>query len=103
MGRKEDIEKFLFKELSFVFLNIEDESHQHHVPKDAQSHFKITAVSDQFKGLSPVARHQWIFRLLKPEFDLGLHALSLHLYTVEEWEKKEGSVSSPKCKDGFHR
>ncbi|KTD57797.1 BolA family protein [Legionella shakespearei] len=102
MSRKERIEEQLSIHLSPVFLNVEDESGNHHVPEGAQTHFKVTAVSAQFKDLSRVARHRLVNDLLKAEFTTGLHALSMHLYTAEEWElKKDGVLKSPACKDGY--
>ena len=102
MSRKNRIEQLLTQELTPVFLNVEDESANHHVPEGAQTHFKVTAVSSVFIDLTRVARHRLINKLLNGEFDLGLHALSMHLLTPEEWEKKEKPVlKSPPCKDGF--
>jgi BolA protein len=102
MSRKERIEQKLTTELSPSFLNVEDESRNHHVPEGAQTHFKVVAVSAQFIELSRVARHRLVNRLLSNEFEQGLHALSLHLYTSEEWDAKSKSVlNSPACKDGY--
>ncbi|CEG57521.1 BolA family protein [Legionella fallonii] len=102
MSRKERIEQQLLEELTPTFLNVEDESNNHHVPEGAQTHFKVIAVSAKFKDLSRVARHRLVNHLLNNEFALGLHALSLHLYTSEEWLNKNKSVlQSPSCKDGY--
>lgn len=102
MSRKERIEQQLTKELTPTFLSVEDESSNHHVPKGAQTHFKVTAVSGKFKDLSRVARHRLVNQLLNNEFSLGLHALSLHLYTSEEWLNRNKPVlHSPSCKDGY--
>lgn len=102
MSRKERIKQQLTIELSPVFLSVEDESGNHHVPEGAQTHFKVIAVSLKFTELSRVARHRLVNHLLSKEFNLGLHALSLHLYTAEEWIIKNKSVlNSPNCKDGY--
>lgn len=102
MSRKERIEQILTKELFPVFLSVEDESHNHHVPEGAQTHFKVIATSAKFTDLNRVARHRVVNHLLSKEFDLGMHALSLHLYTEEEWVIKNKSVlESPSCKDGY--
>ncbi|MCL9682698.1 BolA family protein [Legionella maioricensis] len=102
MSRKERIEQKLTTELLPTFLSVEDESRNHHVPEGAQTHFKVIAVSAQFMELSRVARHRLVNHLLSNEFELGLHALSLHLYTSEEWAQKNKSVlNSPACKDGY--
>ena len=101
MSRKERIELILTKELSPVFLQVDDESAKHHVPEGAQTHFKVIAVSSKFAALTPVARHRLVNQLLKSEFAEGLHALSMHLYTAEEWDKKSNVLSSPSCRDGY--
>ncbi|KTC88753.1 BolA family transcriptional regulator [Fluoribacter dumoffii] len=104
MSRKNRIEELLNHELAPVFLNVEDESGQHHVPENAQTHFKITVVSSQFSALSRLARHRLLNHLLKKEFERGLHALSMHLFTPEEWESRNKNVlNSPSCKGGFNR
>lgn len=101
-SRRDSIEHIITTVLTPIFLNVEDESSQHHVPQGAQTHFKVTAVSAEFTGLNAVARHRKVNHLLKEEFDQGMHALSLHLYTPEEWEKrKDYVVKSPSCKDGY--
>ncbi|WP_052761266.1 BolA family protein [Sedimenticola thiotaurini] len=82
-------------------LEVIDETHMHNVPRDAQSHFKIVVVSDQFEGLSLVARHRKINSLAKPLFSGSLHALALHTMTPAEWEARGGSFpKSPPCMGG---
>ena len=104
MQRKERIEQQLVQELAPVFLSVENESNNHHVPKGSETHFKVIAVSAQFADLNRVARHRLLNKLLSNEFDLGLHALSMHLYTEEEWQKQNNPIlTSPACKDGFQK
>lgn len=98
MSRKLRIHDALSAELKLDVLIIDDESHGHRVPVGAESHFKIVAVSENFQSLSRVARHRKINTLLSSEFEHGLHALSLHLYTPEEWNKREHTApKSPEC------
>lgn len=87
MSRKIRIEELLNQELSPIYLSVDDESSNHHVPQGAETHFKVTAVSSKFIDLSRIARHRLVNRLLANEFELGMHALSMHLYTPDEWEK----------------
>jgi|SRR5580704_11672963 BolA protein len=101
MSTKERIEQQLSIELTPIFLSVEDESRNHHVPKGAQTHFKIVAVSAKFNDLSLVTRHRLVNHLLKKEFELGLHALSLHLYTAKEWDSNKPVFNSPTCRDGY--
>lgn len=98
MSRKLRIHDALSLELKLDVLIIDDESHGHRVPMGSESHFKVVAVSHCFETLTPVARHRLINKILAPEFNKGLHALSLHLFTPMEWEKRNHSVSkSPDC------
>ncbi|HHF7366338.1 TPA: BolA family protein [Legionella bozemanae] len=104
MSRKNRIEKLVSQELVPVYLNVEDESANHHVPEGAQTHFKITVVSSRFIDLSRIARHRLLNQLLKEEFELGLHALSMHLFTPDEWNDRNKTVlQSPVCKGGFNK
>ena len=81
-------------------LAIEDESHQHSGP-NTETHFKLTLVTSVFQGQSRVARHRRVYQLLAEPLKTGVHALALHLYTPEEWQKKgEGSPESPRCRGG---
>ncbi|MFA6303302.1 MAG: BolA family protein [Legionella sp.] len=102
MSRKQRIQQQLEQSLSPIFLSVEDESNKHHVPEGAETHFKVIAVSTVFNGLSRIERHKMINRQLAPEFEQGLHALSLHLFTESEWQTRGESVQkSPGCKDGY--
>ncbi|KTD82497.1 BolA family protein [Legionella waltersii] len=102
MSRKERIEQKLKAELMPEFLSVEDESQFHHVPKDAETHFKVIAVSATFNDSTRVNRHRLVNQMLSNEFKIGLHALSLHLYTSQEWQtQKEAVLKSPTCKDGY--
>ncbi len=49
-----------------------------------QTHYSVLIVSDRFTGLSRVARHRLVTGALAPEFEGGLHALSLTLRTPAE-------------------
>lgn len=82
-------------------MEVIDESHMHSVPEGAESHFKVTLVSESFAGKMLVKRHREVNSLLKAEFDQGLHALALHTMTPEEWFAKGGvAPDSPPCLGG---
>lgn len=98
MSRKQRIQDVLSQEIKPDTLIIEDESHKHSVPKDGESHFKVIAVAKHFNTMTRIARHREINSLLAAEFKMGLHALSLHLYTPDEWIKKNPDlIKSPPC------
>ncbi|MBA2657948.1 MAG: BolA family transcriptional regulator [Tatlockia sp.] len=102
MSRQQRINLLISEELTPSFLLVENESFMHHVPKDAETHFKLTIVSEKFNDLSKVARHRLVNKLLMEELSLGLHALSLHLFTAEEWQTaNQNTAKSPACRDGF--
>ena len=94
------IEKKLQFEFESQYLNVLNESHNHSVPANSETHFKVTLVSQDFDGLRKVMRHQKIYKLLAHELENGVHALALHLYTPVEWRDSEASPSSPNCMGG---
>ncbi len=101
MSRKQRINDELSALLNPKFLIIEDESINHNVPKGAETHFKVIAVSSLFENLNLVARHRLINKSLDNELKTGLHALSLHCFTENEWAKKNNKTpTSPTCRDG---
>ena len=67
-------------------LEVQDESSKHaghsgHKPGQV-THIRITVTSDQFKGKTPLQRHQQIYQLLASEI-LQLHAIQLSLKLPE--------------------
>lgn len=104
MARQERIKTHLEETLAPLFMEVQNESKNHHVPPDSETHFKVTIVSDKFEGLMPVARHKMIYEILDWELKNGLHALSLHLYTPEKWfHMNHQTPASPACRDGFDK
>lgn len=101
MNRKHRIESQLNEYLKPVYLDVVDESHRHHVPENAQTHYKVTAVSEAFSGMSLIKRHRLVNEFLASEFEEGMHALSLHLKTPSEWDAQSTTPNSPACRDGF--
>ncbi|WP_419418901.1 BolA family protein [Legionella sp. D16C41] len=100
--RKERIENKLVEALNPVFLNVENESHNHHVPANSETHFKLTVVAELFQQLDRLDRHRKVNNLLTEELKNGLHALSLHLYSPIEWKNKHGQIPlSPACRGGY--
>ena len=100
--RQQRITKLLNTAISPQYLSVENESHQHHVPKNSETHFKVIIVSDTFDEQRLVQRHRTINELLEDEFAMGLHALSIKPFTPKEWEIKQHTLQpSPNCKDGY--
>ena len=97
---KEDIENNLKTSLDVIFLEVINESNTHNVPDGAESHFKITIVSDIFEDMRPVQRHQKIYEILKVEMK-KIHAIAIHPYTTYEWKDISGEdLKSPNCLGG---
>ena len=63
-------------------LQVVDESHLHeghagHRP-GGQTHFRVSIVSEAFRGKSRVERHRMINQTLSSELSGGVHALAIH-------------------------
>lgn len=102
MLRKTRIEQKVLEHLQPLYFAVEDESQFHHVPQGAETHFKLILATELFSDLKPVQRHRLVNSLLADEFHCGLHALSLHLYSPNEWQLKQTDVpDSPACRDGY--
>ena len=72
----------LTKAFSPQSLDVIDESHQHaghagHRP-GGETHFRVTIVSDAFRGKSRIERHRMINAILAAELAGGVHALAIH-------------------------
>ena len=94
------IEK-LNNEFQLSYLEVLNESYMHNVPADAQTHFKVTIVSEAFEQKRLIQRHRMVNELLSAELAGPVHALALHTYTLSDWTKKQGaSPSSPNCVGG---
>ena len=100
MSIQQQIESKLSGGLRPLYLMVENESHQHNVPTNSETHFKVTAASNLFVDMRPVARHQRVYQLLAEELAGPVHALALHLYTEQEWSERQHSPESPKCLGG---
>ena len=97
MLRKKRLNDALSEALLPVSLVIDDESGNHRRP-GVETHFTVLAVSEKFQALSRLARHRLVNALVESEFSTGLHALSLHLYTPEEWKKRGNPTpTAPPC------
>jgi BolA protein len=87
-GRAGRLRLALQHALDPVLLEVEDESARHagHAGAAAggETHYKVRAVSERFKGLGRLERSRMVHTILANEFPNGLHALSLILRSPDE-------------------
>lgn len=86
-----------------LFLQVINESHMHSVPKNAETHFKVTLVAEEFGGKRQVQRHQSVYACLADELKQGVHALALHTFSPDEWQANAQVPNSPQCLGGSKR
>jgi len=100
MSIAEKIEELVKQGVNTQEFYLENESYMH--SGDAtESHFKLIVVSDDFAGKRAVQRHQSIYALVATLMNNPIHALALHLFTINEWSAKEDKqLLSPKCLGG---
>jgi len=100
MSMQTTIEQKLSGELEVDYLQVENESHMHNVAPGAESHFKVTIVSNAFDDQMLIKRHRAVNQILQQEMQ-QIHALALHTLTPQEWQARGGQVAdSPKCRGG---
>ncbi|MEM7279969.1 MAG: BolA/IbaG family iron-sulfur metabolism protein [Pseudomonadota bacterium] len=101
MKVQQAIEQQLAQAFSPEHLEVVNESHQHSVPANSETHFKVVLVSTLFDGQRKVARHQQVYKELASQLAGPVHALALHTYTSQEWRERVGSApESPECLGG---
>ena len=95
-----EIQQLIEKALKPSHLFLVNESDKHSGPPNRESHFLLVAVSDEFAEKSRLDRQRRINEILAPIFQKGLHALTMKLHSVAEWEKlgaAEKIFASPDC------
>ena len=98
---QQDIEKQLKLAFSPDFLEIVNESSQHNVPPNSETHFRVVLVSAEFDHLARVARHQSVYAALSGQMAGPVHALALHTYSPNEWlQRQKAAPESPECLGG---
>ena len=99
MKMADQIKQKLQHEFAPLHVQVDDESYMHASGADAQSHFKVTLVTEQFADKRLLQRHRAINKLLADELQ-QIHALALHTYTPDEWQKQGKAPASPNCLGG---
>ncbi len=88
------------KRLNPDFCELVNESHNHSVPENSETHFKLLLVSSIFEGLNRVARQRKVYDMLSEELKNGVHALTMRLLTPNEYSKEQPDFVSPHCHGG---
>ena len=85
-----ELKKRIEDRFSPSVLLIENQSAHHHghagSPDSGESHFLVTVVSDDFVSMNRMQRHKAVKETVSGLFSQGLHALSLKLYTQDEYK-----------------
>ena len=81
MIRSERIRDILTEAFAPSAVEVIDDSHKHAghagARPEGETHYTIKITSSEFKGQSRVTTQRSILAVLKPEFEAGLHALSI--------------------------
>lgn len=102
MGIQQQIEQKL-QALAPQWLQVENESHMHHVPANSETHFRVIMVSQAFEGQRLIDRQRHVHMLLQEELATSVHALGLRLFTPEEWQTRQHDIlPTPNCRGGRH-
>ncbi len=96
MGITETILEKIKKNFFPEYIELQDESHKHSGNRK-ETHFKLILTSEVFKGLTILHRHRMVHDVLKEELNGPVHALSLSLYSPEEWAKETSPIPTPDC------
>ena len=92
------LEKKLKEGLNPIVLKVINESPNHNVPENSESHFHVLIVSEKFSGLNLIKRHQMVHQLVAQELKEKIHAFSQKTLSPEEFKEQGGVLpSSPPC------
>lgn len=95
------LEERLAGALNLAHLEVVNESDQHNVPANSQTHFKLVLVSEDFVGETRINRHRRVNALVADFLAGEVHAMAIHPYTLAEWQKRFGTAPlSPPCLGG---
>lgn len=68
------------KHIKCEFLDVSGDGH----------HFDAVVVSHEFDNKSRLARHRLVYEALGDRMKEEIHALSIKVFTLNEWEKSNG-------------
>ncbi|OEY86487.1 bolA protein [Wolbachia pipientis] len=88
------IKERIYNSINVIDVDLIDESRSHashYSTTVLPSHIQLMIVSDDFIGMNSIKRHRLIYKLLENEIKL-LHAVSLCLYTKDEYNQPETEI-----------
>ncbi len=94
---QQQITDLLNTQLKPSHLDVINESHMHNVPEGSEMHFKLIIVSDAFVDKRLVQRHQLVYGAIQALINNPVHAISIHAFTPEEWQREHQISDSPPC------
>jgi BolA protein len=71
-------------------VTVVDESHLHaghEGARDGRGHYRVRVVAPRFAGMTTLARHREVYRVLHDLMTTDIHALSISALTPEEAER----------------
>ena len=71
-------------DVSELILINESYKHKNHKKDTSGGHFKLLIVSNDFKDVSLIKRHQSIYKVLDEMIKVEIHALSIKAVTIQE-------------------
>jgi len=81
MNRSERIHKTLTDTFGPSALEVVDDSHKHAghagARPEGETHYTVIISTPEFDGMSRVAMQRAVMAVLQPEFETGLHAVSI--------------------------
>ena len=85
---KNRIEELIKSQLKVSTIEIIDFSAQHegHKGNEGGGHFQAVIISNDFKGLTLIQRHQKIYSILGDLLKKEIHAFSMKTYTPDEFQ-----------------
>lgn len=98
MSIQVQVQQKLEQAFSPEHLDVINESHMHRVPPGSESHFKVILVSKLFEGKRLLQRHRMVNEVLAQELAADIHALAMHTYTSDEWNKRDEAPLTPSCR-----
>ena len=88
---KEHIIDLIKNNISIHHIHIDDnrKNHTHHIEYAGGGHYKAIIVSDDFKDLTLLKRHQKVYEILGELIKNEIHAFSMQTLTIEEYKTKK--------------